>query len=93
MNCLKSDFIYVLAVYSTFAVDILIIFFVMGTNKIGYAGVDQTFRAIDYLKGFYYITTGRLGLYLRWSLYGSVFLILPMWIGEYLSLIHIFKII
>ena len=83
MNCLKSDFIYVLAVYSTFAVDILIIFFVMGTNKIGYAGVDQTFRAIDYLKGFYYITTGRLGLYLRWSLYGSVFLILPMWIGEY----------
>lgn len=83
IHSLRNAAVYTVVTYAVFIIDLLIIVLYVGTNRYGYAGIDQTYGILDYLKGFYHITTGRLGLYLRWSLYGSVFLLLPMWIGEY----------
>ena len=74
---------YTITTYAVFVIDLLIIVRYVGSNNIGYAGIDQTYGLLNYLRGFYGISTGELGLYLRWSLYGCVFLLLPMWIGEY----------
>lgn len=82
---------YATVIYAVFLIDLLIIVLYVGTNKYGYAGVDRTYGMIDYLKGFYHISSGRLGLYLRWSAYGCILLILPMWIEEYRTMGKLFS--
>lgn len=80
---IKTEKVYTIITYGVFATDILIIILYVGTNQYGYAGIDQSYRVLDYVKGFYYITTGRLGLYIKCLIYGVAFLVVPAWIQNY----------
>ena len=77
---LKKRWIYFLVTYVVFAIDIAIILLYVGTNKIGYSGIDSSYRIRDYVTGVAEIVNGRLGLYIKISVIGIVFLLTPAWI-------------
>lgn len=92
---LKNRWIYFLTTYFVFLVDIAIILFVVGTNKIEYAGIDASYGIVDLIKGIVWILCGRLRLYVITSIIGILCLIFPAcisWVnkqrGSLLSLVH-----
>ncbi|MFZ3273129.1 MAG: hypothetical protein WA143_02525, partial [Lutibacter sp.] len=48
-----NNIILIICLLLIFIIEIYIIIFVVGTNKIGYAGIDNSFNAINFLKSIY----------------------------------------
>lgn len=77
----KKYRIYSLTTYLAFLVDIAIILLYVGTNKHGYAGIDVSYGIWDYIRGIKGIVDGRLGLYIKVTIIGILFLLVPIWVS------------
>lgn len=75
---LKKRWIYSVMTYLVFLIDMAIIILYVGTNKIGYSGIDTSYRLRDYVKGIFGIVDGRLGLYIKITVIGIIFLFIPI---------------
>ena len=78
----KKRWVYYLAAYLVFLIDIGIIVLYVGTNKIGYAGIDTSYGIIDYIRAIWGIVKGRLGLYIIMTIIGILFVIIPVCISQ-----------
>lgn len=92
-DIVKKRWIYFLAAYLIFLIDMAIILLYVGTNQIGYAGIDASYGIIDYIKGIWYIVIGRLRLYIITSMLGIMFLLVPfcvLWVKGHRELLFRF---
>ncbi len=64
----RKYIVYVCSTFIIFAAGILTIYLAVGTNQIGYAGVDSGFNLLDYLYGIYWIIRGDIFPYLLLSI-------------------------
>lgn len=71
---LQKRWIYFLATYLVFLIDMAVILLYVGINRIGYAGIDDTYGIVDYIRGIWYIVIGKLRLYIITSMIGVLFL-------------------
>lgn len=77
---LKKRWSYLIITYFVFMIDLLIILLYVGTNKYGYAGIDTSYGIWDYVSGIAGIVSGRLGLYIKMTVIGIGFVLIPAWI-------------
>lgn len=64
--------------YLIFIIDIIIIFLYTGVNEIGYAGIDTTYGLKDYIRGLYFVLSGSLFPYIKVTVVGGIFLLIPV---------------
>ena len=84
-SAVKKRWIYFATVFLVFIIDLGIIILYVGTNKIGYAGIDTSYGIVDFLKGILGIVRGRISLYIIATIIGVLFLVVPIcisWIRE-----------
>lgn len=80
LNMIKGKWQYWIVTYAIFAVDICIVIFRVGTNKIGYAGIDEEFGLMEYAKAIFEICRGSFGVYTLVSVIGVCFLFILIYI-------------
>lgn len=73
---IRDKWLYWAAVYAIFAADMGIVIFRVGTNKIGYAGIDSTYGLKEYLKVIFEICMGSFRAYVLVSGVGIVLLLI-----------------
>lgn len=78
MELVRKRWIYFVASYLIFAVDMAVILCVVGTNKIGYAGIDAAFTLKDYIISFVQISLDDMRPYVVCTVIGSLFCIIPI---------------
>ena len=76
----KNNWIYTLSTWMVFIIDMLIILFVVGTNKIGYAGIDSSFGLMNYIKQIWWSCTVAFRVYFFAILIGIVLIVIPLFV-------------
>ncbi len=69
------------AVFAIFIIAIYIILFRVGTNEIGYAGIDSSYAIMDYLIGICRIVIGSLRPYVFAWAAGNLLIIAILWVN------------
>ncbi len=64
LKIIQNNIILIISLLLVFFIEIYIILFVVGTNKIGYAGIDNSFNAINFIKSIYVFLRHNVYLYL-----------------------------
>ncbi|MBQ8945691.1 MAG: hypothetical protein IJ058_13765 [Lachnospiraceae bacterium] len=64
-----------------FAASVCIILFKVGTNEIGYAGIDSSFAVIDYIIGICRIVTGSMRPYIFVWIAGNLLVAASLWVN------------
>lgn len=64
LEIIQSNIILIISLLLVFLIEIYIILFVVGTNKLGYAGIDNSFNAINFIKSIYVFLRHNVYLYL-----------------------------
>lgn len=64
LNIIRNNIFLIVILLFVLFVEIYIIIFVVGTNKIGYAGIDNSFSAVDFLKSIYVFLRHNVYIYL-----------------------------
>lgn len=77
---IKNNWIYTVITWFVFVIDMLIILFVVGTNKIGYAGIDYSFGIKDYINSIIWSCTVAFRVYFFAMLIGIVVIGVPVFI-------------
>lgn len=74
-NRIRDKWLYWVVTYAIFAVDMCIVIFRVGTNEIGYAGIDSAYGVKEYFKGILGICLGSFRVYILISGVGILFLL------------------
>lgn len=77
---LKNNWVYTVSAWIVFIIDMAIILFVVGTNQIGYAGIDTSFGIMDYVKQIYWSCTVAFRIYFFAILIGLVLIVIPLFV-------------
>lgn len=72
---IKNQYKYWVFTYIIFIIDMCIIIFWVGTNKIGYAGIDHQFGVKEYFKAILRICCGSFRLYTVMNILGIILLL------------------
>lgn len=74
---IKEDWLYTISTWGIFLVDMFIILFVVGTNKIGYAGIDISFGIKDYIRQIIWSCLVAFRVYFFSIIIGVILLLIP----------------
>lgn len=78
LGLIRKRWIYFAASYLIFIVDMAVILLVVGTNQIGYAGIDAAWSLKDYVWAFIEICLDDMRLYIGTTIMGIFFFLLPV---------------
>lgn len=78
LELIRKRWIYFASSYLIFIIDMAVILLAVGTNQIGYAGIDAAYSLKDYAISFFNICLGDMRLYIATTIMGVFFFLFPV---------------